>query len=161
MCRYFCCCVPWFVVSNLQPTYCLHHYRWPSCPYGSCIIVIDAMRLEKLRQVDLNLLITFAAIAEEKSVTAAASRLLLSQPAVSRALQRARAMFQDDLLVRSPSGFELTLRGRKILEELDSLLPKMEQLVIPNVFDPVRERSHFRISGPDNVCSVILPQLCR
>ena len=57
------------------------------------------MCLEKLRQVDLNLLITFAAIAEEKSVTAAASRLLLSQPAVSRALQRARAMFQDDLLV--------------------------------------------------------------
>jgi DNA-binding transcriptional LysR family regulator len=119
------------------------------------------MRLEKLRQVDLNLLITFAAIAEEKSVTAAASRLLLSQPAVSRALQRARAMFQDDLLVRSPNGFELTLRGRKILEELDGLLPKMEQLVTPNVFDPVRERSHFRISGPDNVCSVILPQLCR
>src|SRR6266404_7048621 len=53
----------------------------------SCIIVIAAMRLEKLRQVDLNLLITFAAIAEEKSITAAASRLLLSQPAVSRALQ--------------------------------------------------------------------------
>jgi DNA-binding transcriptional LysR family regulator len=119
------------------------------------------MRLEKLRQVDLNLLITFAAIAEEKSVTAAASRLLLSQPAVSRALQRARAMFQDDLLVRSPNGFELTLRGRKILDELDGLLPKMEQLVTPNVFDPVREKSHFRISGPDNVCSVIIPQLCR
>jgi hypothetical protein len=53
---------------------------------------MTAMRLEKLRQVDLNLLITFAAIAEEKSVTAAATRLLLSQPAVSRALQRARAM---------------------------------------------------------------------
>jgi hypothetical protein len=53
------------------------------------------MRLEKLRQVDLNLLITFVAIAEEKSITAAASRLLLSQPAVSRALQRARAMFQE------------------------------------------------------------------
>jgi DNA-binding transcriptional LysR family regulator len=52
------------------------------------------MRLEKLRQVDLNLLITFAAIVEEKSVTAAAARLLLSQPAVSRALQRARTMVQ-------------------------------------------------------------------
>jgi DNA-binding transcriptional LysR family regulator len=75
------------------------------------------LRLEKLRQVDLNLLITCAAIAEEKSVTAAASRLLLSQPAVSRAL-RARMMFQDDLLVRSPQGFELTLRGREILQEL-------------------------------------------
>jgi DNA-binding transcriptional LysR family regulator len=91
-----------------------------------------AMRLEKLRQVDLNLLITFAVIAEEKSITAAASRLLLSQPAVSRALQRARAMLQDDLLVRSPHGFELTLRGRKILQELEGLLPKMEHLVIPS-----------------------------
>src|SRR6201984_2700056 len=100
--------------------------------YGSCIMGMVLMRLEKLRQVDLNLLITFAAIAEEKSVTTAASRLLLSQPAVSRALQRARSMFQDDLLVRSPNGFELTLRGRKILEELYSLLPRMEQLVTPN-----------------------------
>ena len=120
-----------------------------------------AMRLEKLRQVDLNLLITFAAIAEEKSVTAAASRLLLSQPAVSRSLQRARAMFQDDLLVRSPHGFELTLRGRKILDELEGLLPKMEHLVTPSLFDPVREKSHFRLSGPDNVCTVVLPRLCR
>jgi DNA-binding transcriptional LysR family regulator len=120
-----------------------------------------AMRLEKLRQVDLNLLITFAAIAEEKSITAAASRLLLSQPAVSRALQRARAMFQDDLLVRSPQGFELTLRGRKVLQELEGLLPRMEDLVTPSLFDPMREKSHFRISGPDNVCTVVLPRLCR
>ena len=119
------------------------------------------MRLEKLRQVDLNLLITFAAIAEEKSVTAAASRLLLSQPAVSRALQRARAMFQDDLLLRSPHGFELTLRGRKILQELEGLLPRMENLVTPKLFDPTREKSHFRISGPDNVCTVVVPRLCR
>ena len=119
------------------------------------------MRLEKLRQVDLNLLITFAAIAEERSVTAAASRLLLSQPAVSRALQRARSMFQDDLLVRSPQGFELTLRGRRILQELETLLPTMETLVAPSLFDPMREKSYFRVSGPDNVCTVVLPRLCR
>jgi DNA-binding transcriptional LysR family regulator len=119
------------------------------------------MRLEKLRKVDLNLLITFAAIAEEKSVTAAASRLLLSQPAVSRALQRARTLFQDDLLIRSPAGFELTLRGRKILDELEGLLPKMERLVAPAAFDPVQEKSRFRISGPDNICTVVLPGLCR
>src|SRR5437899_515737 len=99
-----------------------------------------AMRLEKLRQVDLNLLITFAAIAEERSVTAAAPRLLLSQPAVSRALQRARTLFHDDLLVRSSTGFELTLRGRKILDELEGLLPKMERLVDPAAFDPVLEK---------------------
>src|SRR6201985_4018349 len=108
---------------------------------------ITSLRLEKLRQVDLSLLVTFAVIAEERSVTAAASRLLLSQPAVSRALQRARAVFQDDLLVRSPNGFELTLRGRKILDELEGLLPRMEHLVAPALFDPTQEKSHFRISG--------------
>ena len=124
-------------------------------------MVIRYMRLEKLRQVDLNLLIFFAVIAEEKSVTRAASRLLLSQPAVSRALQRARATLQDDLLVRSPAGFELTLRGRKIFQELEELLPKIEGVVMPSVFDPKRERSNFRISGPDNVCIALLPRLCR
>ena len=87
-------------------------------------MVIAYMRLEKLRQVDLNLLIIFAVIAEEKSATKASARLLISQPAVSRALQRARSMFQDELVIRSSSGFELTLRGCKILQELEQLLPK-------------------------------------
>jgi DNA-binding transcriptional LysR family regulator len=119
------------------------------------------MRLEKLRQVDLNLLITFAVIAEERSVTKASARLLLSQPAVSRALQRARSMFEDELVIRSPSGFEFTLRGRKMLQELEQLLPKIEGLVVPSVFDPKKERSNFRISGPDNVCIALLPHLCR
>ncbi len=115
-------------------------------------MIMMAMRLEKLRKVDLNLLITFAAIAEEKSVTAAASRLLLSQPAVSRALQRARTLFQDHLLIRSPTGLELTLRGSKILDELEGLLPKMERLVAPAAFDrPLAGRSserapYFRIT---------------
>ena len=124
------------------------------------MVIVD-MRLEKLRQVDLNLLIIFAVIAEEKSATRASARLLLSQPAVSRALQRARSMFQDELVIRSSSGFELTLRGRKILEELEQLLPKIEGLVVPSVFDPKKERSNFRISGPDNVCMALLPDLCR
>jgi hypothetical protein len=66
--------------------------RWD----GPKMTVMFRMRLEKLRQVDLNLLIIFTVIAEEKSVTKASARLLLSQPAVSRALQRARSMFQDE-----------------------------------------------------------------
>jgi DNA-binding transcriptional LysR family regulator len=116
------------------------------------------MRLENLRQVDLNLLVIFAVVAEERSITAAASRLLLSQPAVSRVLQRVRKAFQDDLLVRSPRGFQLTLRGRTILEELDSLLPRLEQLVAPYIFDPSREEASFRLSGPDNVYTALLPE---
>src|ERR1700735_806868 len=87
-----------------------------------CSMLMRNMRLQTLRQVDLNLFVTFAVIAEEKSITAAAAKLHLSQPAVSRALKRARLMFQDDLLIRSPNGFELTLRGRKLLDELNQLL---------------------------------------
>jgi DNA-binding transcriptional LysR family regulator len=70
-------------------------------------------------------------------------------------------MFGDDLLVRSAVGFEPTLRGRKILAELDRMLPEMEALVTPSAFDPKKERSNFRIAGPDNVCNVLLPRLCR
>ena len=55
---------------------------------------------------------------------------------------------------------ELTLRGRKILQELEQLRPKIEGLVVPSVFDLKKERSNFRISGPDNVCMALLPHLC-
>src|ERR1700727_2987655 len=130
--------------------------------HGShCAMLKSNMRLQTLRQVDLNLFVTFAVIAEEKSITAAAEKLHLSQPAVSRALKRARLMFQDDLLVRSPNGFELTLRGRKLLDELNQLLPNIERLVVPNVFNPAREPNPFRLSGPDNVCSALLPHVLR
>ncbi len=101
------------------------------------------MRLQTLRQVDLNLFVTFAVIAEEKSITAAAAKLHLSQPAVSRALKRARLMFQDDLLVRSPNGFELTLRGRKLLDELNQLLPNMERSSFQTSSTPLRNRTPF------------------
>jgi DNA-binding transcriptional LysR family regulator len=53
------------------------------------------------------------------------------------------------------------LRGRKIVQELEELLPKLEGVVMPSVFDPERERSNFRVSGPDNVCIALLPRLCR
>ena len=73
---------------------------------------------------------------EGESITAAASRLCLSQPAVSRALQRPADLSRRPF-GRFPQGFDLTLRGRKILQEL-ARLPGMEKLVAPNQFDPAR-----------------------
>ena len=55
-----------------------------------CIMLIFIMRVTQLRQADLNLLIVFTVLAEERNVTRAAARFFLSQPAVSRALQRLR-----------------------------------------------------------------------
>jgi len=119
------------------------------------------MRLEKLRQVDLNLLIIFAVIAEEKSATKASARLLLRstgcQPRPSaRAFHVSRR-----IVIRSSSGLSSRCEDDKILQELEQLLPKIEGLVVPSVFDPKKERSNFRISGPDNCCIALLRTWCR
>ena len=65
-------------------------------------------------QVDLNLLPRLVALLEERHVSRAAERARLSQPAMSRALQRLRRQFSDELLVRRPDGYALTPRAERI-----------------------------------------------
>jgi len=119
------------------------------------------MRLTQLRQVDLNLLVIFAALAEERSVTRAAARLSLSQPALSRALQRLRDMFHDDLLIRTPAGYAPTPRGERLLDELTVILPRVDRLLIGGLFDPKSEHAAFRIAATDNATQVLCPTLCQ
>jgi DNA-binding transcriptional LysR family regulator len=100
------------------------------------------MRITQLRQADLNLLVVFTALAEERSVSRAASRLLLSQPALSRALQRLRDMFHDDLLIRTPAGYEPTARGERLLQELSVMLPRLDRLLSGATFDHWKKKRH-------------------
>jgi len=119
------------------------------------------MRWKQLRQVDLNLLVTFAVFAEELNVTAAAKRLLLSQSAASRTLDRLRSQFEDDLLVRGPGGYQLTPVGARLQTELTKILPQMETLLGRPAFDSKTEAATFRLTGPDNICAVLCGLLCR
>jgi DNA-binding transcriptional LysR family regulator len=119
------------------------------------------MRLTQLRQVDLNLLVVFRAVAEERSVTRAAARLFLSQPALSRAMQRLRDMFHDDLLIRTPAGYEPTPRGERLMEELTAILPRLDRLVSGATFDPQEEHAAFRIAVTDNGAQLVCPLLSR
>lgn len=119
------------------------------------------MRITHLRQADLNLLVVFTALAEERNVTRAASRLLLSQPAVSRALQRLREMFHDDLLIRSPSGYEPTPKGKRLLQELSTMLPRLDRLLSGEDFDPRVEEATFRVAVTDHASHVLCPLICR
>jgi DNA-binding transcriptional LysR family regulator len=119
------------------------------------------MRITHLRQADLNLLVVFTALAEERNVTRAASRLLLSQPAVSRALQRLREMFHDDLLIRSPSGYEPTPKGKRLLQDLSTMLPRVDRLLSGEDFDPQAEETTFRIAATDHASHVLGPVVCR
>ena len=119
------------------------------------------MRLTQLRQADLNLLVVFAVFAEERNVSRAAERLLLSQPAVSRALQRLRDMFDDDLFIRMAAGCELTPQGQRLLHELEVMLPKLDRLLSGSNFDPAVEQASFRLAVTDNAAAVLAPVLCR
>jgi DNA-binding transcriptional LysR family regulator len=122
---------------------------------------ITTMRLTHLRQTDLNLLVVFTALPEERNVTRAAARLLLSQPAVSRALQRLRDMFQDDLVIRTSNGYEPTPKGQRLLQELESTLPRLDRLLSGSDFDPATEESTFRIAATDHASNVLCPLLCK
>ena len=119
------------------------------------------MRLEHLRQADLNLLVVFAVLAEVGSVSTAAVHLRLSQPAVSRALQRLRSTFDDPLWVRTKHRYELTAKGKRVLAELEHILPRLEQLVRSEAFDPQTEAAMFRIAGSDYSCSIFAPRLAQ
>src|ERR1700738_5017348 len=119
------------------------------------------MRLAQLRQADLNLLVVFAVFAEERNVSRAAERLMLSQPAVSRALQRLRDMLQEHLFVRTAQGYELTPQGQRVLQELEVMLPKLDRLLSGSSFDSAIEQARFRLSVTDNAAAVLVPVLCR
>src|ERR1700679_3027911 len=83
------------------------------------------MRYTHDEEVDLNLLEPLRALLEERHVTRAAKRCRLSQPAMSRALERLRVMFGDDLLVRSGGVYVRTSRGERLLAEMQDLLPRI------------------------------------
>ena len=116
------------------------------------------MRAVHLREVDLNGLHTLYALLEERHVTRAAKRCFLSQPAMSRSLERLRESFGDELLIRTGRIYERTVRGEGLLRELQNLLPRLEALVRGEPFDPAqspgktssgydRQRIHGPLAG--------------
>jgi DNA-binding transcriptional LysR family regulator len=117
------------------------------------------MRYPNLRQVDLNLLLSFQALVEECNVTQAARRMFLSPSAMSRVFERLRRMFKDELLVRTPNGYTATHRALRVYTELELILPKLDGLVRGSAFDPASARDSFRIAVPDSISITILPAL--
>src|SRR6266699_4122838 len=118
------------------------------------------MRITQLRQADLNLLIVFTVLAEERNVTRAAARLFLSQPAVSRALQRLRDMVHDDLLIRTANGYEPTPKAQRLVQDLATMLPRLDRLMAGGDFDPSTEDATFRIAATDHAAHLLVPPLC-
>ncbi len=113
-----------------------------------------------LAKYDLNLLITLHALLLERNVTRAAKRLGVSQPAVSGALAKLRANFDDALLVRVGRQLELTPFAQQLLEPLEQTLSALEQVLARReTFEPATEKRSFRIACRDYLAFLLIPRL--
>src|SRR2546421_4507264 len=123
----------------------------------NCMVCITGMNVA---DVDLNLLRAFDAVLQEKSVTAAAARLRLTQPAVSNALARLRALFGDALFVRSASGMDATPFARDLGEPVRQALALLDSALAHGPgFDPAVSTRAFRFYMSDIGQIEFLPPL--
>lgn len=119
------------------------------------------MRTTHIDQVDLNLLPPLVALLEEQHVSRAADRVRLSQPAMSRALQRLRRHFGDELLVRGPDGYSLISRAERLRDQLSTAVTYLEQLFANETFDPATAAQSFRLAVSDYTIATFGPALVR
>ena len=115
-----------------------------------------------IRGVDLAMLRTFDALLRERSVSRAASRLFLSQPAVSASLKRLRETFDDPLFTRTAHGVVPTPRALALAPRVEAVLQDMQQLLnADRAFDPAHSDRILRIAGSDHSSRGLLPLLCK
>lgn len=112
-----------------------------------------------LSQVDLNLLVILKHLLEEKHVSNTALALDISQPTVSRTLQKLRGVFRDDLLVRTAYGYELTPKAESIKQDLNSVLASLEKLVHGDNFEPLESQNTVRFFGLVPQITHLMPKI--
>jgi DNA-binding transcriptional LysR family regulator len=106
----------------------------------------------ELSRIDLNLLWALHVLLEEASVTAAAARLHVGQPAVSNQLARLRELLGDPLLVRDGRRLVRTPRAEALRAPLTAAVSGIERVLLGDApFDPLRESRCFVLSGDDAV----------
>ena len=120
------------------------------------MIYIDTMNLAAL---DLNLLVALDALLRDASVSRAALRIGLSQPAASHALQRLRHLLGDPLLVRVGARMELTPRAQALRGPLAQALDQVRALFVAEGFDASRSERRFRLMMPDLAVELLVPPL--
>ena len=105
--------------------------------------------------VNLNLLLAFEALIEERSVSRAAARIGLSQPALSNALARLHATFSDPLFTRTAHGMMPTARALELAAPIRSGLMQLRNaLAVRPRFDPAVSNRSFRLAMTETDGSV-------
>ncbi|KAB7895572.1 LysR family transcriptional regulator [Rouxiella sp. S1S-2] len=112
--------------------------------------------------LDLNLLVAFDALMEERNVTRAALKAAVSQPAMSAALSRLRTHFADPLFIRSASGLLPTARAKEIGLHVSKALNELANLLLPDeIFSPEGIKTSFTIGMSEYPLMVLLPGMMK
>ena len=111
--------------------------------------------------VNLNLLVAFDALFDELSVTRAARRAGVTQPAMSNTLAQLRSLFGDALFVRHRTGLTPTARATELAEPIRKGLALLQGALTGHGFDPATSQRRFVIATSDYVELVLLPALLR
>lgn len=119
-------------------------------------------RMTELRNFDLNLLVAFNFLMEERNVSRAAQKMFITQSAMSHVLQRLRQQLDDPVLVKTPQGMKPTQRALALVEPVASILNEVEQVIRGSKeFSPATTQRRFTIATNDYVEFCLLPPLMR
>jgi DNA-binding transcriptional LysR family regulator len=113
------------------------------------------------KTLDLNLLRVFDVIMSEQSLTKAASRLSLTQPAVSNALRRLREHLNDELLVREGPRLRATPQAKWLWPQIREALNQLEKAITPDPFDPLQSNMPFILAMADATAAELIPALSK
>ena len=116
----------------------------------------------RFKGLDLNLIYALRMLLEERSVSRAAVRVNISQPAMSAALTRLREYFSDELLVQVGRRMVPTAYAESLKPLILQLLEKADELIsTSSTFDPSTTSRRFRISASDYMVTVVIGPLKR
>jgi DNA-binding transcriptional LysR family regulator len=117
------------------------------------------MNRVNFRTLDLNLLRVFDEVMAERSLTKAATKLALTQPAVSNALRRLRDTLGDDLLRRSGQGLVPTPRALALWPTVQEALRQLQSSLSPSPFVAATARTTFVLTMADATAAELMPGL--
>ena len=121
---------------------------------------MDPIDVEALARADINLLVAFEALMQERSVTRAAKRLALSQSAMSHTLSRLRELLGDELFVRAGKEMQPTPRAVAMIEPVRAALREIGAVLEPALpFRPDQTRATVTISAFNFAQIELLPRL--
>lgn len=116
----------------------------------------------RLNRLDLNLLVALDALLTERSITRAAMRIHLSQPATSGALARLREYFGDELLVRVGSEMRPTPLGESLVNPVHKILMQIQATVERGVeFIPEESERKFKLLLSDYISTTLMAPIIR